>query len=63
MKKVFFILGGMICSLIIFAVPVITTLSLVLGWDAFISMLLLIALAFEVIMTGLIICWKVEDDG
>lgn len=63
MKKVFLVLGGMICSLIIFAVPVLTTLSWVLGWDALGKMLLHIALVFEVIMLGLIISWKVDDDG
>ncbi len=63
MKKVFFVFGGMICSLIIFAVPVLTTLSWVWGLNPFVKMLLHIALVFEVIVTGLIICWKVEDDG
>ena len=59
MKKIFLILGGMICSLIIFAVPVFTVLSFIFGWD--VSPFLVIILSFEVIMTGLYISWKVEE--
>ena len=62
MKKVFFILGGMICSLIIFGIPVLTAISLCLGWSEFISVMGIVVSLGEVAMMGMTIAWKVEDE-
>ena len=62
MKKLSFIISGMIYSLLIFSIPILTTISWFLGWDLFVKILLIIVFLGELIMLGIIISWKIEDE-
>ena len=53
--------GAIIVTLILIAIPIITTVSFCLCWDGFIKMMLTIFTAGEILLACICACWYVED--
>lgn len=53
--------GAIIVTLILIALPIITAISFCLQWDSFITMMLTIVSAGEIILACFCACWYVDD--
>lgn len=61
MSKIVSIIGGIVVSVLLYAVPILTTCAFTLGWDDFIAYLLLIVALTELTCLTLLICAKAEE--
>ena len=60
MSKIASIIGGIVVSVLLYAVPILTTCAFTLGWDDFIARLLLVVALVEFTCLTLLICDKAE---
>lgn len=62
MNKVVSIIGGIVVSVILYAIPILTTCAFTLGWGGIISRLLLIVALVEFACLTFFVCEKTEED-
>ena len=53
--------GAIIITLILIAIPIITTISFCLCWNSFITMMLTIFSVGEILLACIFACWYVDD--